>query len=92
MIDGHMNSKFFHIATTSGKQINKITKLISDFKIEVNIQEGLCTLDVDYFLALFKTTTCEADLFFKLCIHACISEDRAVFDFLEVCEIIKVDL
>jgi hypothetical protein len=27
-----------------------------------------------------------------LCIHACISEDRAVFDFLEVCEIIKVDL
>jgi hypothetical protein len=36
-----------------------------DDNIEViNTQEGFCTLDVYYFLALLKTTTCDADSMF----------------------------
>jgi hypothetical protein len=74
MRDGDMNSKFFHAAATSRKQRNKITKLLSDDNIEVNTQEGLCTLGVYYFSALFKATTCDVDPVLQV-VHSRLTEE-----------------
>jgi len=52
--DGDLNTKFFHVAASSRRKVNRITSLIDVNNNCVSDEDKLCEVARDYFVVLFQ--------------------------------------
>ncbi|XP_058761438.1 uncharacterized protein LOC131634832 [Vicia villosa] len=90
--DGDLNTRFFHISTSTSKKVNTILSLTKDNGEVISSSEGMCKLSHVYFIELFQKKLSSRDRVLQAISISISTEDNVMltnpFDIAELKEAI----